>query len=216
MKTGGVMKHEWRKHEKNLYLPKEKPETVLIPKFKFLAISGSGNPNGEDFSKCVEALYSVSYGVKMSYKLGIEPDGYFDYTVYPLEGVWDLSDEGKETFEKTRGLIDKDKLKYTIMIRQPEFVTEAFIRVIIERVKIKKPNSKLDEISLEEDIEGKCVQILHVGSYDDERRSFVEIENFCKVNGLSRVGKIHREIYLSDARKVALDKLKTVLRIRVE
>ena len=92
------MKHEWRKHEKEFYLPKTRPELVKIPKFKFFMIKGRGNPNDAFFADYIQVLYSLSYAVKMSPKAGIAPEGYYDYTVYPLEGVWDISAEAKEDF----------------------------------------------------------------------------------------------------------------------
>ena len=96
------MKHEWRKKEKNYYIPKAKPEIVNMEKFKFIQIKGSGSPNNEEFSERVGVLYSLAYTIKMMPKKGITPDGYFDYTVYPLEGIWDLDEEGrlKNEFDK--------------------------------------------------------------------------------------------------------------------
>lgn len=209
------MKKEWRKHEKSLYLPKEKPETVIVPSMKFAVVSGSGSPGGDDFVEAVEALYSISYGIKMSNKKGDAPKEYTDYTVYPLEGVWDLNEEGRKKYLENDGIIDKSNLVYDLMIRQPDFVTDEFFKRILEQVEKKKPNPKLKNAKLVEIEEGQCVQILHVGSYDDENRSFEVMENYCTKNNLSRTEKMHREIYLSDARKVTPEKLKTVLRVKV-
>lgn len=204
------MKHEWRKKEKQYYIPKTKPEIVDIEEFKFIQIKGEGNPNSEGFSKAVEALYSLSYAIKMMPRNGINPEGYFDYVVYPLEGIWDLKEEarGKE-------VLDKDKLVYTIMIRQPEFVTEELFKEAIDIVKKKKPNILLDEVEFVSIEEGKCVQMMHIGSFDDEAKSFEIMKEYCKDNNLEIKSKAHREIYISDFRKTAPDKLKTVLRYRV-
>lgn len=207
------MKHEWRKHEKSIYLPKVKPELLQIPEYKYFTIKGKGNPNDESFAECIGVLYSLSYSVKMSYKKGIAPSDYFDYTVYPLEGIWDISEEAKKNYD---GNLDKNKLVYTLMIRQPEFVTNEFACEIIEITKKKKPHKLLEKVEFSTLEDGRCVQMLHVGSYDDEPISFKQMEEFCEENDLERVSKVHKEIYLSDARKVAKEKLKTVLRVNVK
>lgn len=206
------MKHEWRKKEKNLYLPKSKPETINIPRFNFLTIKGEGNPNSEQFPDYIAALYALSYGIKMCPKKGINPDGYFDYTVYPLEGVWDINDEAKKSFT---GIIDKDDLVFKLMIRQPDFVTTDLVEQIRSITKEKKPQDLLDKVVFEEIEEGKCIQMLHFGSYDNEPATFEIMEDFAINSGVKRASKVHREIYLSDARKVAPEKLKTVLRFKV-
>lgn len=107
------MKHEWRKHEKELYVPREKPTLVSVPEQKFFMIRGKGNPNSDEFSGKIEVLYSLSYAIRMMPKQGYTPEGYFEYTVYPLEGLWDLTEEGR-----TLDTLDKEELLYTIMIRQ--------------------------------------------------------------------------------------------------
>lgn len=207
------MKHEWRKKEKSLYLPKSKPEIIDIPKFKFLTIKGEGNPNSAHFTECVTALYSLSYGIKMCAKKGIEPDGYFDYTVYPLEGVWDINEEAKKTFD---GILNKDDLVFKLMIRQPEFVDFGLVERIRAITKEKKPQDLLDKVVFEKINEGKCIQMLHLGSYDNEPETFKIMEAFAAESDVKRRSKIHREIYLSDARKVVPEKLKTVLRFKLE
>lgn len=206
------MKHEWKKSEKGFYLPKNKPELISIPKFKFYTIKGKGNPNDDFFADYIGALYSLSYGIKMSPKQNIAPKNYFEYTVYPLEGVWDIDDDAKKIFN---GVIDKNTLVFTLMMRQPEFVNADFANEIIQRTKKKKPNSLLDKVNFEIIDEGKCVQMLHLGSYDSEPESFKKMELFAQEQRLKRKWLIHREIYLSDARKVSPDKLKTVLRFQV-
>lgn len=207
------MKHEWRKKEKDFYLPKNKPINIRIPEFKFFTIDGKGNPNSEIFPKYIEVLYSLSYAVKMSYKKGIEPKGYFDYTVYPLEGIWDISEEVKKSFN---GKIDKNELIFKLMIRQPDFVDEQFASFIMEETKKKKPHEFLDNVHFEKIIDGNSVQMMHLGSYDNEPKSFKIMEDFAEANNLKRLSKIHKEIYLTDARKVAPEKYKTVLRFKVD
>ncbi len=124
------MKHEWRKREKDIYLPKNKPVIIQIPEYKFFTIEGKGNPNDDYFSEYIRVLYSLSYAVKMSPKKGLEPKGYFDYTVYPLEGVWDINEEAKKKFY---GKFDKNDLVFKLMIRQPNFVDKQFAIMILER-----------------------------------------------------------------------------------
>lgn len=205
------MKHEWRKKEKNYYIPKAKPEIVNMEKFKFIQIKGSGNPNNEEFSERVGVLYSLAYAIKMMPKKGITPDGYFDYTVYPLEGIWDLDEEGRLKNE-----FDKNNLVYNIMIRQPDFVTKEVFDLAMEMTKKKKPNKLLDDVVFGEIEEGMCVQMMHIGPYDDEYKSFEVMKEFIKDNNLVIKSLAHREIYISDVRKTASEKLKTVLRYMVE
>ena len=205
-------KHEWRKHEKNIYVPKPTPEIIEIPSFKYFTISGKGNPNDAFFSQYIEALYALSYGVRMSYKKGIEPKDFYMYTVYPLEGIWDISEEAKQKNDKE---LDKNDLVFKLMIRQPDFVDKAFASKIIALTKQKKENPLLDNVIFEDIKDGKSIQMLHLGSYDDEPESFKLMEEFAKQNKLTRVSKVHREIYLNDARKVSPEKLKTVLRFKV-
>lgn len=205
------MKHEWRKKEKNYYIPKTKPEVVNIESFKFIMLKGSGNPNNEGFSKAIGTLYSLAYAIKMMPRKGINPSGYFDYVVYPLEGIWDLDEEGrrKENF-------DKNNLVYTIMIRQPDFVTNELFQLALDIVKKKNPNNLLDEVKFGVIDEGMCVQMMHIGPFDDEYKTFEIMKQFCEDNNLYIKNKAHREIYISDFRKTSQDKLKTVLRYMVE
>ena len=207
------MKHEWRKKEKGIYIPKNKPESVTIPSFKFFMIEGKGNPNDDFFGEYIGVLYSLSYAIRMSSKAGFAPQNYFEYTVYPLEGVWDISDEAKKNYT---GQLDKNSLIFNLMIRQPDFVTKELVQEALERTKKKKPHELLDKIKFENFEEGKCIQMMHLGSYDNEPASFKQMEEFCKENNLLRKSKQHREIYLSDARKVSPEKLKTVLRFNVK
>lgn len=207
------MKHEWRKKEKNIYLPKNKPEIIEIPAYKFLTIEGEGNPSSSFFSECIGVLYPISYAIKMNpKKLEIKPEGYYDYTVYPLEGVWDINEKAKLNFN---GTINKDDLVYKLMIRQPNFLDGKLFREMLVLTQEKKPNKLLSKVKFEKIREGKCVQMLHVGSYDDEPESFRVMEEFTEKENLLRVSKVHREIYLSDFRRVSTEKLKTVLRFQV-
>jgi hypothetical protein len=207
------MKHEWKKDEKSIYLPKDKPEVITIPRFRFYTLKGKGNPNDEFFSECIGVLYSLAYGIKMSPKQGKAPAGYIDYAVYPLEGVWDIDEEAKKNFS---GTIDKNTLVFSLMIRQPNFVTDDFAYDTYVRVKKKKPNELLDRVEFAAIEEGKCLQIMHSGSYDSEPESFKKMQGFADAQKLKRTSHTHREIYLSDARRVAPEKLKTVLRFQVE
>jgi len=207
------MKHEWRKKEKGIYLPKNKPETIQIPEYKFFTIEGTGNPNDDFFPEYIGVLYSLSYAIKMSPKKGLKPKGYFEYTVYPLEGVWDLNEEAKKKFN---GKFDKNDLIFKLMIRQPDFIDEQFAQMMLEQTKQKKPHDLLNKVKFEKIIDGKCVQMMHLGSYDNEPQSFKQMEDFAEQENLSRISKVHREIYLSDARKIAPEKLKTVLRFKVK
>lgn len=204
------MKFEWKKQEKNLYLPKVKPDLITVPQQKFFMISGKGNPNDEEFSEKIGVLYSLAYAVRMMPKQGYTPEGYFEYTVYPLEGIWDLTEEGKQS-----NILNKDQLLYTIMIRQPDFVTQEVVNKAFENVRKKKPHPLLNDVTFETMEDGLSVQMMHVGSYDDEPQSFEQMKNFIKENNLEITTLKHREIYLSDARKIEKSKLKTVLRYMV-
>ena len=205
-------KHEWRKKEKALYLPKNKPEVINIPEFKFITIEGEGSPADSVFSDYIGALYSLAYTIKMMpKKMDTQPKGYFDFTVYPLEGVWDINDKAKANF---KGRINKEDLVYKLMIRQPDFVSENFYSEMLEVAKKKKKNPLLEQINFERLSEGRCVQMLHLGPFEDEPASFEIMEDFAKSEGVVRLSKMHREIYLSDPRKVAPEKLKTVLRFQ--
>jgi hypothetical protein len=207
------MKHEWKKAEKNFYLPKDKPERIVIPKFNFYSIQGKGNPNDSYFAEYIGVLYSLSYAVKMSPKSGTAPGNYYEYAVYPLEGVWDIDEQAKVGFN---GVIDKNKLVFNLMIRQPGFVTPEYALETIETVKLKKPHELMDSVKFETIEEGNCVQMLHLGSYDSEPESFGKMEQFAQEQQLKRTSRQHHEIYLSDARKTTPEKLKTVLRFQIE
>lgn len=204
--------NDWKKTEKKFYLPGLKPELIEIPAFNFFSIKGQGDPNDESFGEYIGVLYSLSYAVKMSPKKGLAPEGYFEYSVYPLEGVWDINEEAKM---KQSEKLDKSTLVFNLMIRQPGFVSPEYAESVIEMTKKKKPHPLLDKIRFISLEEKRCVQMMHHGSYDDEPASFKKMEDFCIENNLKRESKIHREIYLSDARKVSQEKLKTVLRFKL-
>lgn len=207
------MKYDWKKDDKAFYLPKNKPEIITLPAFKFFSIRGEGNPNDDFFADYIGVLYALSYAVKMSPKQGFSPHNYFEYSVFPLEGVWDITDEAKAAFT---GKIDKNSLVFNLMIRQPDFVTEAFAQETLERVRKKKPHVLLEKVKFETIEEGNCVQMMHLGPYDTEPQSFEQMKQFTESLGKKRKSLLHREIYLSDARKVAPEKLKTVLRFCVD
>jgi hypothetical protein len=203
-------KLDYKKDFKEFYLPKT-IEIVNVPAMSFFVIDGQGNPNGEEFSEVVGALYSLAYTIKMSPKKNAAPKGYVDYTVFPLEGVWDLTEVAK-TFAQ----LDKDQLVYKMMIRQPDFVDQTYAEKIIEQVRKSKPNPKLEKVGFETTTEGLCAQMMHIGPYDDEPASFAKIEEFCQTNGYKRLEHKHREIYLSDPRKVDPQKMRTVLRVKIQ
>lgn len=207
------MKIDWKKDDKAFYLPKNKPELVEVPEFKYFTICGEGNPNDPLFGEYISALYSLSYAIKMSPKQKWAPDTYNEYKVYPLEGVWDLSEEGKREFA---GYLDKGKLAFTLMIRQPDFVTGEFAQEALERTKKKNANRFLDEVRFEALADGKCIQMLHIGSYDAEPASFRIMGEYASELHLERKGGAHKEIYLSDPKRVDKDELRTVLRFMVK
>ena len=207
------MIHDCKKAEKEFYQPGTQPVLINLPEFVFFTIEGKGNPNDASFGDYIQALYSLSYAVKMSPKQGKAPAGYFDYTVYPLEGVWDLSDAGKQNIT---GMLDKNELVFKLMIRQPGFVTADYAASVVEQVKKKKPHPLLDKVKFEKIEEGWCIQMMHLGPFDSEPESFRKMEDYAQASGLVRISHDHREIYLSDPRKSAPEKLRTVLRFRVK
>jgi len=204
------MKLDWKKAEKTLYIPKETPEYLMVPAFGFFTITGQGHPASDAFAEAVGLLFALSYGVKMLPRHGVTPEGYAEYAVYPLEGIWDLNEEAKAD-----GRFDKNDLVYKLMIRQPDFVTDELAAEVLYRTRMKKKEPRLADAAFERIADGSCVQILHRGSYDDEPASFEKIQEFCDANGLVRTSRVHREIYLTDARKTVPDKQQTTLRVFV-
>ena len=202
------MKYEWKKNENYLYGVKQKPQLIEVPSAYYIMIKGEGNPNESDFSNRVSALYSLAYGIKMLFKnMKKEELEYSDFTVFPLEGIWEKSDD--EEF-------DKSKLKYTIMIKQPYFITKEIFDLAFEKVKKKKPNELYDEVSFDCIESKKAIQILHIGSFDTEIESFEKLDNFASEMNLERSEKLHTEIYLNNKNRTAEDKLKTILRYNVK
>lgn len=202
------MKFEWKKQEKEIYGVNTKPCVIDVPSQKYITISGSGNPNGEIFSDKVAALFSVAYKIKMAYKsLAEKSNEISDYSVYPLEGIWSKASE-KEN-------LVKEELQYRIMIRQPAFITTEIFKKALEAVKRKKDNPHLANISFETICDGKCVQILHKGAFDNEPASFAVMDRFCLEHGYKRMEKEHREIYLNNANRTKTANLKTILRYKI-
>ena len=202
------MKHEWKKHEKDLYGVKQSPRIVDIPIQQFIMIKGKGNTNDKEFSDKVSALYSLAYSIKMIYKNTISTNEISDYTVYPLEAIWnDIGDTQQ---------LDKNQLEYTIMIRQPDVITKDIVFNALERLKIKKPNSLYEQIFFDTMQNAKSIEVLHIGAYDDEPISFQKMNLLAEENGLVRSTNYHREIYLNNANRVLKSKLKTILRYCVE
>jgi hypothetical protein len=206
------MKQDWKKTDKQYYLPKTNPELVKVPPFKFFSVTGQGDPNEKLFQENIGVLYSLAYAIKMSPKNNFAPKDYIEYTVFPLEGIWDLTEEAKKSNSK---IIDKSQLVFNLMIRQPDFVTHDFALEAIERTKKKKYHPLLEKVRFEIIEDSSCIQMMHIGSFDSEPESFKQMEDFCIQNGYQRESKQHREIYLSDFRKVSHDKLKTVLRFKI-
>ena len=200
------MKYEWKKQEKEFYGAKKSPALVTVPAQNYIMIGGKGNPNDVDFSNRVSALYSLAYAIKMAYKTTAIQNEFNDFTVFPLEGIW-------QKIEET--VLVKENLGYTIMIRQTDFICEDIVKAALEQVKVKKPNPLFDEISFGTMNDGKCVEILHIGAFDDEPISFEKMEKFMLVNNLERTNNYHREIYLNNANRIEISKIKTILRYSV-
>lgn len=196
------MKHEWRRHEKALYGAGKTPGLVDVSAQKFIVISGRGDPNGEDFSARISALYPLAYALRSVFKARDE-----DYAVYPLEGLWSGAVQG--------GAVVKSELEYELMIRQPDAATEDEFSEALDRTRRRKPSPLLDEVRFEAITDGRCVQMLHTGPYDDEPASFALMADFAAANGLERAGAGHREIYLNDAKRTEPAKLRTILRFSV-
>lgn len=201
------MKYEWRKAEKSLYGVRASPKVVEVPQQSFIMLDGMGNPNLPGFTEEVSALYALAYAIKMDYKKSHTNQEIQDLTVYPLEGIWQ---------QKEQGELVKEELIYTIMIAQPSFISKEMVKEALEKVKVKKPNSHYEKIRFETVKEGKCLTMLHLGSFDSEPLSFAKMDTFCKENSLNRRSLFHREIYLNNLNRTSPDKLKTILRYQVE
>jgi hypothetical protein len=203
---------DFKKEYKELYQPKTKPSIVDVPEMLFIAVDGSGDPNtSPEYQRAVETLYGLSYAIKMSPKSGHAIEGFFDYVVPPLEGLWWGGDIDLETMTIT----DKSKFSWRMMIRQPEFVTEEVFAWAQETLAKKKPELDPSIAKLWRFGEGLCVQVLHIGPYDEEPETVRQMDAWAKEQGY-RIDisstRHHHEIYLSDPRRTAPEKLKTVLR----
>lgn len=221
------MAFDFKKEYKELYLPGKKPVIVEVPEMKFIMVQGNGNPNNSPaYQNAMNVLYGLSYSIKMSKRSGKQPEGYFDYVVPPLEGLWWEEGNSFDGYSVT----DKEKFHWISMIRQPDFVTEEVFFENLSGLKKKKPELDYSKVSFDSITEGLCAQILHMGSYDGEAGSIQRMEIFIQeagyVTDISEVGKgsiprkevaknrlrLHHEIYLGDPRKTPPEKLKTVIR----
>lgn len=197
-----MTKIDFKKTLKHLYRPKKNFEMVDVPTMQYLVVDGDGGPVGQAYQDAIAALYPVAYKLKFFSKVELEKD----YVVPPLEGLWWADD--MNTFI-TR---EKSAWKWTMMIMTPDWIMAEMFSDAVEQVRKAKNPVALDKVRLESYHEGLSVQIMHIGSYDDETPILAELHNnYIPENGLVENGK-HHEIYLSDPRRVAPEKLKTVLR----
>lgn len=198
-----------KKQYKDLYLPKQEPMLIDIPAMQFICVDGEGDPNDNPvFERAIEALYALSYTIKMSYKKGNEPAGFYEYVVPPLEGFWWVEDEAFDFFKR-------DGWKWTLLIRQMEFVDNAFFAWAVEAVKQKKPEVDVSGARFETFTEGLCVQAMHIGPFADEPATVERMKEFMEQHALTdETGLVrkHHEIYMSDFRKANPATMKTVLR----
>ena len=204
------MPFDFKKEYKEFYMPKNKPEIVNVPKANYIAVRGKGDPNEEGgaYKQAIGVLYAVAYTLKMSYKADYRIEGFFDYVVPPLEGFW--WQEGVDGIDYS----DKSTFFWISVIRLPDFITKKDFDWAVETATEKKKMdcSKAEFITIDE---GLCVQIMHIGPFDNEPATVEIMNQYIAENGyendFSDV-RIHHEIYLSDARKVAPEKWKTVIR----
>lgn len=204
------MAFDYKKEYKEFYMPQGTPRIVTVPPMNYIAVRGRGDPNAEDgdYKKAVGLLYGVAFTIKMSKKGGREIEGYFDYVVPPLEGFW--RQEGVDGFDCSR----KEEFRWISLIRLPDFVTRAdFDWAVAEAARKKKTDfSAVEFLPVDE---GLCVQIMHIGAFDDEQSSIEKRDEFIARQGFENdlsEARQHHEIYLSDARRVEPAKLKTVIR----
>ena len=204
------MPFDYKKEYREFYLPKAVPQLVSLPPMQYLAVRGKGDPNEEGgvYQQAIGLLYGVAYTLKMCRKAGYEIDGYFDYVVPPLEGFW--YQEGADGVD----FAHKDTFCWISVIRVPDFVTRAdFDWAVAEATRKKKQDfSAIEFLTVDE---GLCVQMMHVGAYDDEPASVARMDAFLAQNGCVNdfsAARMHHEIYLSDPRKTPPEKRKTVLR----
>jgi len=203
------MAFDYKKEYKEFYMPASKPTIITVPKMNYIAVRGKGNPNDEngEYKKSIGFLYAIAFTIKMSYKGSHKIDGYFEYVVPPLEGFW-WQDGGEIDYA------NKEGFNFISLIRLPDFVTKADFDWAIEQAAKKKKDdfSRVEFLTYDE---GVCVQCMHIGSYDDEPKTVALMHEYMKANGYDldiTESRYHHEIYLSDPRKCAVDKLKTVVR----
>ncbi len=204
------MPFDFKKKYKEFYLPKNKPQIVNVPKANYIAIRGQGNPNeeGGDYKQAIGILYAVAYTLKMSYKTDYKIDGFFEYVVPPLEGFWWQDGICGVDYSK------KDEFNWISIIRLPDFITRENFDWAVKTASEKKKIdcSSAEFLTIEE---GLCVQIMHIGSFDDEPASLEKMDKYLEENGYEKDfsdTRLHHEIYLSDPRKTTPDKQKTVIR----
>lgn len=204
------MAFDYKKEYKEFYLPPKKPVIVDIPKMNYIAVRGIGNPNEEEgeYKKAIGLLYAIAFTIKMSYKGTRQIEGYFQYVVPPLEGLW--WQENTEGIDYSK----KNEFRWISMIRLPDFVSKEDFAWAVEESERKKELdfSKVEYFTYDE---GKCVQCMHIGSYDDEPATILFMEDFAKEKGYEidiTPERYHHEIYLSDPRRCDVSKLRTVVR----
>ena len=204
------MAFDFKKEYKEFYMSKSVPEIVTVPKANYIAVRGMGDPNQEGgaYQSAVSILYAVAYTLKMSYKTDYRIEGFFEYVVPPLEGFW--WKEGVDGIDYG----DKSTFHWISVIRLPEFVTKKdFDWAVEEAARKKKLNCSLAEFLTIE--EGLCVQIMHIGPFDNEPSTVALMDHYIAENGYANdmnETRLHHEIYLSDARKAAPEKWKTIIR----
>lgn len=204
------MPFDFKKEYRALYMPKSKPQLVEVPPMNYIAVRGTGDPNedGGAYQQAISVLYAVAYTLKMSYKTDYKIAGFFEYVVPPLEGFWRQDNVDGVNYS------DKSGFHWISVIRLPDFVTKTDFDWAVQTASKKKQLdcSSAEFLTIEE---GLCVQIMHVGSYDDEPASVVVMDEYLAQNGYANdltAERLHHEIYLSDPRKTAPEKRKTVLR----
>ena len=204
------MAFDFKKEYKEFYMPKNKPEIVNVPAVNYIAVRGKGDPNEENgsYQKAISILYAVAYTLKMSYKTNYKIDGFFEYVVPPLEGFWWQNHTDRIDYT------DKSLFNWISVIRLPDFITKKDFDWAVETAQKKKniDCTSAEFLTLEE---GLCVQIMHLGSFDDEPQSVSIMNEYIENNGYENdinEKRLHHEIYLSDARKVPKEKWKTVIR----
>lgn len=204
------MAFDYKKEYKEFYMPQNRPEIMTVPLMNYLAVRGKGDPNmpDGDYQRAMSILYAVAYTLKMSYKTDHRIEGFFEYVVPPLEGFW--WQDGVVGIDYG----NKSTFQWSSVIRLPDFITEAdFVWAVQTAGEKKKLDCSAAEFLKVE--EGLCVQMLHVGSFDSEPASVALMDAYIQEQGYENdfgKGRLHHEIYLSDARKTAPEKLKTVIR----